>query len=198
MTTQAEIVARQGFKYLNRFMLLLWRLGLQRWGMRNPYGGYIMVITHTGRKSGLPRRTPVNYAEIEGDLYCTAGFGAIADWYRNLLANPRVEIWLPDSWWEGVAEDVTAWPAARRLPLLRQVLVNSGFAAYAAGLNPRTMGDDELAAATAAYKLIRIQRTSPRTGPGGPSDLAWLWPVLATLLALLLIWRRRSVGLRQA
>src|SRR5699024_5954406 len=114
------------------------RLGLQRWGMRNRYSGYIMVLTHRGRKSGRRRRTPVNYAEIGGDLFCVAGFGAVADWVRNLRADPRVEVWLPDgSWWAGVAEDVTDLPAAERLPLLRQVLINSGFAAYAAGLDAR-------------------------------------------------------------
>jgi len=31
----------------------MWRLGLQRFGMSNPYLGYIMVLTHKGRKSGL-------------------------------------------------------------------------------------------------------------------------------------------------
>jgi deazaflavin-dependent oxidoreductase (nitroreductase family) len=187
MSTKVDAVARRGFKYLNRFMLLMWRLGLQRWGMSNQYLGYIMVITHIGRKSGLARRTPVNYALIDGEFYCVAGFGAIADWYRNLVANPRVEVWLPESWWEGMAEDVSTWPAARQLPLLRQVLINSGFAAYAAGLDPRKMSDAELAKATAEYKLVRIHRTIPRTGPGGPSDLAWVWQVLAAVLALLLL-----------
>jgi deazaflavin-dependent oxidoreductase (nitroreductase family) len=190
MSTKVDAVARRGFKYLNRFMLLMWRLGLQRWGMSNQYLGYIMVITHIGRKSGLARRTPVNYALIDGEFYCVAGFGAIADWYRNLVANPRVEVWLPESWWEGMAEDVSMWPAARQLPLLRQVLINSGFAAYAAGLDPRKMSDAELAKATAEYKLVRIHRTIPRTGPGGPGDLAWVWPGVATVLALLLLWPR--------
>jgi len=85
----SDAALRQGFKYGNKFMLLMWRLGLQHWGMSNPYSGYIMVLTHTGRKSGLQRRTPVNFAEIGGDLYCVAGFGALADWYRNLPALAR-------------------------------------------------------------------------------------------------------------
>ena len=91
-----------------------------------------MVITHTGRKSGLRRRTPVNYAIINGDIYCAAGFGAVADWYRNLLADPHVEVWLPDGWWAG-SQRCDDLPAEQRLPVLRQVLINSGFAAYAAG-----------------------------------------------------------------
>jgi len=35
------------------------------------------VITHTGRKTGRKRRTPVNYAVVRDDVYCTAGFGHI-------------------------------------------------------------------------------------------------------------------------
>ena len=187
-----DAALRRAFKYGNKFMLLMWRLGLQRWGMSNLYSGYIMVLTHTGRKSGLQRRTPINFAEIDGNIYCVAGFGAVADWYRNLLAHPQVEIWLPDgSWYAGEAEDISAWEAERRLPLLRQVLINSGFAAYGAGLNPRTMSDAELAAATAAYKLVRIRRTAARTGQGGPSDLAWVWPIATTALAALLLRRKR-------
>jgi deazaflavin-dependent oxidoreductase (nitroreductase family) len=191
----ADAVLRQGFKYGNKFMLLMWRLGLQRWGMRNPYSGYIMVLTHTGRKSGRLRRTPVNYAEIDGDLFCVAGFGAAADWYRNLLKTPAVEVWLPDgSWWAGMAEDVTALPDAQRLPLVRQVLINSGFAARLAGINPRTQPDAELAAATQEYKLVRIRRTVPRTGGGGPGDLAWLWMVATLGLGLAWLGRSRSIN----
>lgn len=184
--SKAEALLRQGFKSFNRFMLLLWRLGLG--AMVNGWptvGGRIMVLTHTGRKSGYRRRTPVNYAEINGDLYCTAGFGAVSDWYRNLLANPTVEVWLPAGWWIGVAEDVTT--QADCLPILRRVLMNSGFAAYAAGINPRTMTDAELQTATATYRLMRIRRTAACTGSDGPGDLAWIWPVATTILLLYLL-----------
>lgn len=190
--SEAEALLRQGFRYGNKFMLLMWRLGLQRFGMSNSYVGYIMVLTHRGRKSGLARRTPVNFAVIDGDVYCVAGFGAAADWYRNLLADPQVQLWLPDgSWWAGEAEDVTDLPDAQRRPRLRQVLINSGFAAYAAGLNPRTMSDAALDAATVGYKLVRIRLVAPHTGAGGPSDLVWVWPPAALGLAILLVRRKR-------
>ena len=66
---QFEEKLRQGFKYLNKFMLLLWRLGLGN--LLNAWpdvGGRIMVITHTGRKTGLKRQTPVNYTIIDGEV----------------------------------------------------------------------------------------------------------------------------------
>jgi deazaflavin-dependent oxidoreductase (nitroreductase family) len=179
---------RQGFKYLNRFMLLMWRLGLGPiLNMGPAMAGRYMVITHTGRKSGLKRRTPVNYALVDDEVYCTAGFGSVSDWYRNLIANPQVEVWLPDGWYAGIAEEVTQ-PEAR-LPLLRAVLIGSGFAALAAGVDPTKLTDEELDGVAKEYRLIHIRRVAARTGKDGPGDLAWVWP-LATmiLLPLLLIF----------
>jgi deazaflavin-dependent oxidoreductase (nitroreductase family) len=187
-TPAIEARLRIGFKYFNRWMLLLWRLGLGQWLNSWPsVGGRIMVLTTIGRTSGRARRTPLNYAIVDGAIYCLAGFGGISDWYRNLLADPHVEVWLPEGWWRGVAEEVT--DEALRLPLLRQVLIGSGFVAPLVGVDPHTLSDEALAAATALYRLIRIRRTEARTGPDGPGDLAWVWP-LSTLGSLLLLARR--------
>ena len=169
-------------------MLLMWRLGLGKWiNMWPSVGGRIMVISHTGRKTGLRRRTPVNYALINGDVYCTAGFGRVSDWYRNIMVHTAVEIWLPDGCWVGEAVDVS--DCEMRLPIMRQVLVASGFAAYPAGINPRTMSDEELDQATADYPLVCIQRTAACTSTDGPGDLAWIWPVAAFALLLYWLWR---------
>jgi deazaflavin-dependent oxidoreductase (nitroreductase family) len=190
MTDQQAETMRQFFKNFNRFMLLMWRLGLGRWINYSPeYGGRIMVITHTGRKSGLKRHTPVNYSPIDGDIYCTAGFGHLSDWYRNLLAHPEVEVWLPDGWWAGVAEDVSE--SDQRIPLLKQIIIDSGFAGRMAGLDAYNMTDEAFDAATKVYRLIRIQRTEARTGAGGPGEWAWIWP-LATMILLPLVLLRRK------
>lgn len=181
---------RHYFKYLNRFMVGMWRLGLGE--MMNCWPaviGRIMVITHTGRKSGRRYQTPVNYTIIDDDIYCTAGFGKGADWFRNILADPQVEVWLPGGWWLGVAEDVS--DSEERLPIMRDVLIASGFAAYAAGINPRKINDQTLSTVTAPYRLVRIRRAEARTGRPGPNDLAWIWP-LATMLLLPLIFPRRK------
>lgn len=181
---------RAGFKYFNRSMLLVWRLGLGRWLNSWPsVGGRIMVLTTIGRTSGLPRRTPLNYAIVDGDVYCLAGFGSISDWYRNIRANPMVEVWLPDGWWAGVSEVVT--DDENRLPLLREVLIGSGIVAPLAGVNPHTLTDNALAAATVNYQLIRVHRTEARTGTGGPGDLAWIWSLSTLITLLLLAWRTR-------
>lgn len=190
MTTTQEKNLRKTFKIFNRFMLLLWRLGLGGYGNNTRWGGSIMVISHTGRKSGLLRRTPLNYAIVDGEIYCTAGFGAGADWYRNILKNPRVEVWLPDGRWAGVAEDASQ--EQERAEILRRVLIASGFAAPLFGVNPGKLSDGQLEEILDSYRIVHIRRTEALTGPGGPGDLAWVWPVSTfALLALLLLRKRR-------
>ena len=188
-STAAESRLRRAFKALNRFMLLLWRLGLARFGNPSRYGGAIMVIKHRGHKTGLTRFAPVNYAELGENVYCTAGFGTSTHWYRNLMAEPEVELWLPESRWRGVAEDASDDP--QRSALLRKVLIASGFAGPLFGVNPRRMSDQQVEALFESYRLVRIRKVSPVTGPGGPGDLAWVWP-LSTFLLLGLLLRRRK------
>ncbi|HLE51763.1 MAG TPA: nitroreductase family deazaflavin-dependent oxidoreductase [Anaerolineales bacterium] len=181
---------QQFFKYLNRFMLLMWRLGFGSYMNRPELSGRIMVLTHNGRKTGLRRQTPVNFAIVDGEVYCVAGFGRGSDWYRNLLAEPRVDVWLPKGWWAGIAEDISDSP--RRIQIIRQVMIASGFAARLAGIDPLRMSDEELADASASYPLVHIRRTEARTGLGGPGDLAWVWPWTTVILLILLLFRPRS------
>jgi deazaflavin-dependent oxidoreductase (nitroreductase family) len=191
ITPELDQRLRQAFKQGNHLMLLMWRLGLGNYINSLPdVMGRIMVLTHTGRKTGIQRRTPVNYVEIHGDIYCTAGFGKIADWYRNIVKDPHVEVWLPQGWWEGVAEDVSHHPD--RTEIMRQVLIASGFAARSLGMNPKEMSAEQIASSSADYRLIRIRRTSACTGPGGPGDLAWIWPGLAFFLLPLALFKRRK------
>ena len=175
------------FKYFNHVMVNLWRLGLGK--LINIWPaviGRIMVIKHNGRKSGTTYFTPVNYTEEDGVVYCTAGFGADSDWFLNLMANPQVEIWLPDGWYVGTAEVVKE--PELRLPFLRLVFIASGFAARLFGVDPINMDDDEHNEVTGDYILLQINRQSPRTGADGPGGLAWLWPFI---LAFFLLGRRK-------
>ncbi|MBE0699173.1 MAG: nitroreductase family deazaflavin-dependent oxidoreductase [Anaerolineaceae bacterium] len=193
LTYNHENSLRQAFRYINQLMLWMWRLGLGKTiNVWPAVIGRIMVITHTGRKSGARRQTPVNYAMVDGDIYCTAGFGSSSDWYRNICKDPNVEIWLPDGWWAGSAEEISDSP--ERLRLLRQVLAASGFAARAAGINPHTIPDVELDRLTLNYRLLRITRTEARTGQNGPGEFAWIWPLATMILlpALLLSNRKKS------
>jgi len=177
--TAARVKA--AFRHVNRAMVMLWRLGLGRWVNIWPSGsGRILVIGHTGRRSGLRRWTPLNYANVNGELYCTAGFGATSDWYRNVTAEPRVEVWLTGERWMGVIDEASDHP--ERIRLLRAVLVASGFAAPAAGIDPRRLDDEALAAATSSYRLLRIRQVAaaePLPPHPRPGDRIWWWAALA-------------------
>ncbi len=185
LSNLSEEQLRRMFKSFNRFMILLFRLGLGSWGNGTKYGGYVMVIKHIGRVTGLTRYTPVNYAIVDGDVYCTAGFGSISDWYRNIIANPQVEIWLPHERWAGVAEDVSEADGGAQI--LREVIIASGFAGPLFGVDPRKRSDDDLERLLGSYRLIRIKRTEALTGHGGPGDLAWVWPLATMVLSVLLL-----------
>ena len=194
--TQNEEKYRLAFKRFNVFMIWMWRLGFGRWINFWPsVVGRIMVLAHTGRVTGMARRTPVNYFRVDDTVYCTAGFGYRTDWYRNILTNPQVEVWLPDGRWAGVAEDISDHDG--RDGWLRHVLIASGLAAPMFGVDPHKLGDGEFSDATGNYRLVRIQLTEPRRGPGGPGDLAWVWVpvgvVGGSIVWLTLNRRRRKV-----
>jgi len=188
--SEVTLETRKYFKLFNYFMMFMWRLGLGPYINAWPeVGGRIMVLNHYGRNTGKRLQTPLNYAEVNGEIYCTAGFGSAADWYKNIITNPQVEVWMPNGWWAGLAEEVL--DPKLRLPILLQVLISSGAAAPIFGVPIKVMTDEQLAAETADYMLVRIRRTVARTGPGGPGDLAGVWPLATFLLLFALLTRRR-------
>jgi deazaflavin-dependent oxidoreductase (nitroreductase family) len=183
---------RAAFKVLNKFMVTYFRLGLGPYVGGNPYTGYIMVLTTIGRRSGMPRRTPVNYLRGEREVYCLVGFGHQSDWYRNLLANPNVQVWTGRQAWAGRAE-VMADPA-EWMPIYRQVARRAGFADRAFTKEAISeLSDDRLlrVGSESPVMRIRLDRELPRSE--GPCDLAWMWPVVGgALLAGCLVARSRA------
>ena len=69
-------------------------------------GRFILLLTHTGRKSGTRYVTPLQYEKI-GGAYCVgAGRGPKADWYRNILSDPHVSVQVDRCAFDCVAEPV--------------------------------------------------------------------------------------------
>lgn len=145
------------FRRLNPNVLRLWRWHVG-WMMSvvPPLTGKTMVVSHVGRASGLRRHTPLNYAVLEGDVWCTTH--ERSQWLRNVLANPEVTVWLPlRRQRRGRAEVLPVDDT--RVDRLRAVLLASGFAAGRfGGLHPRRDSDAELLAQCREYRLVRIAR----------------------------------------
>jgi deazaflavin-dependent oxidoreductase (nitroreductase family) len=70
-------------------------------------GKFILLLTHTGRKSGAHYATPLQYEKI-GSAYCVGvGRGPKADWFRNLQADPHVHVQVGRYEFDSLAEPVT-------------------------------------------------------------------------------------------
>jgi deazaflavin-dependent oxidoreductase (nitroreductase family) len=87
------------------------RLGLSVWGSR--------VLETRGRRSGRPRRTPVNLLEVEGRHYLVSPRGE-TDWVRNVRADEgRLTLVLGRRRDERIAEELAD---SAKVPVLRAYL----------------------------------------------------------------------------
>ena len=70
-------------------------------------GKFILLLTHTGRKTGTRYVTPLQYEWIDGAYYVGAGRGARSDWFCNILADPHVHVRVSRDEFDCLAEPVT-------------------------------------------------------------------------------------------
>ena len=179
----ASRLMRSILKIVNMFFMVpLFRLGLGSF-VGNPITGYIMVVKTIGRKTGKERYTPVNYAILNGNIYCMAGFGKGTQWYRNLQVKPNTEMIIPSGPLAGIAEDTTN--SEESIRVIRQLLKNSGFAGFFTGFNPFTVSDTKLREKTKDYPLICIRPTGVGSGAGDAGG--WLW-ILSLVLSVVVLW----------
>jgi len=82
-------------------------IGLYAVGLAPVLGRLILLLTTTGRKSGLLRVTPLQYEEIDGAFYVASAQGTRADWFRNILADPHVQVRVKSRRIRGIAEPIT-------------------------------------------------------------------------------------------
>jgi deazaflavin-dependent oxidoreductase (nitroreductase family) len=147
---------RRVFHAMNYFMVFMWQIGMGR--VLNGWPavtGCIMLIQHRGRKTGKQYRTPVNYAIVENEIYCAAGFGAKTDWYRNILAGAGVQLWLPQGRRRAHATDVSASP--QRVLLLREIIIASGLAGPLLGVDQRKLNDQQIGTIGKDYRLVHFE-----------------------------------------
>ena len=70
-------------------------------------GKIVLLLTTTGRKSGMERVTPLQYEEIDGRIHLGAARGLKADWVRNIEKDARVKVQVKRRKFNGTAEVVS-------------------------------------------------------------------------------------------
>jgi len=97
------------------FRLPIW---LYRLGLGWMLGDRLLLLTHIGRKSGQPRQTVLEVVrhDLASDTYIVAsGWGARADWFRNVEQNPNVLVQSGVRRLEAIAEQLPLDMAADEL-----------------------------------------------------------------------------------
>jgi deazaflavin-dependent oxidoreductase (nitroreductase family) len=166
----------------------------------NPVTAHLMLLRTRGRRTGLQREAPLGYVIRAGAVYCVAGYGRPTPWYRNLLADPEVEVVLPGRRFRGRAEpvtDPTEWLAA-----YRALIASFGLVGRLIVPDVRRLDDATLLATHGSLPIVRIRPVDPVaplvTGPFDPGGRGWLLTdgvaLLATAVGVMLIARRRRPG----
>jgi deazaflavin-dependent oxidoreductase (nitroreductase family) len=113
----------------------------------------VVILETTGRKSGLPRRTPVGKARVGDTLWVVAEHGRRAGYVRNIEANPRVRVKLGRRWRTGTAHALPDDDPRER----QRQMPNKGNSAFV-----RAMGSELL--------TVRIDLDPPVGHPTRPAE----------------------------
>jgi deazaflavin-dependent oxidoreductase (nitroreductase family) len=104
--------------------------------------GSVALIETTGRRSGLPRRTPVLNG-IDGDIFWLfAEHGHDADYVKNLLVDSRVRVQASGVWRDGTATVLAELDAMSRR---QQIERRHGVMGWLDGLMFRAAASDPVA-----------------------------------------------------
>lgn len=128
-------------------------IGLYRLGLGGLLGKRFLLLTHTGRKTGLERQTVLEVVRFDKEtttFMVAAGFGTRSDWYQNIRANPQVVVQFGQKRWPMVAEFLSPEQSgeillsyARNYPRALKIL--AGFMGYRLDGSPesiRAFGQD--------------------------------------------------------
>jgi deazaflavin-dependent oxidoreductase (nitroreductase family) len=185
---------RRAFLVVNqRFATPALRAG---WGsvFSNPVSGYLMLLRTRGRRTWRMREAPLGYVIVEGAVYCCAGFGPATAWLRNILAEPRVEVVLPDRVISGNAERVT--DPAEWVTAYRALIGSLGLVGRMTVGRIDSLDDAALLERHGGIPVVRIRPTGVAAGSMDPGGRFWLVPWLAAFA--LAIATRRALSRRSA
>ena len=91
---------------------------LYRLGLGGLLGRRLVLVTHTGRRSGRPRQVVLEVLGQEresGGFLVASGYGPRSQWFRNILVDPRVRFQVGRRRYTGLARPLAAAESGRRL-----------------------------------------------------------------------------------
>lgn len=162
-----------------------------RLGLRPLVGRWFLLMTHTGRKSGQPRHTALEYRlGINGNLYSISGYGTQSQWYKNILANPIVNIQ-----WLGGIEAYEAYPITDEAEFRMGIQLYQSQLSQSLDVFLQREGIandmDSIIANRDRIYMIGFKHTDATPPATLEADLKWVWYVVTGLLALLLLRGRK-------
>lgn len=174
MSGYPDIAAR---RLLHKAPIALWRLGF------GPViGRPLMLLTTTGRASGIPRRTPLTTHRIGGRMYAWNPYGERSNWWRNLVADPIVTVQDAGGPWTARAVRLDSDAEAAEVCAALRQFDPRLYRASCDGLGIA----DTVEAFVANRERVHVARLVPVPGSGpspAEADLAWMWVVVTVVLA---------------
>lgn len=92
--TATSLATKLGARALRTRWLVRAPIWLYRAGFGFVFGSRLLMLRHTGRRSGAPRFVVLEVVDrpAAGEYVIVSGFGTTAQWYRNIQADPQVRI----------------------------------------------------------------------------------------------------------
>ncbi|MPV37702.1 nitroreductase family deazaflavin-dependent oxidoreductase [Georgenia subflava] len=134
-------------------------ISLFKAGLGWVFGGVLVMVEHTGRTSGLRRYVVLEVVIPEaGAVVVAAGYGRRSQWFRNIVADPRVRLWRGGV--VGVRAVAEVLPPAEARALLeryrREHPLRARFVARALGIEGLTSADPLPADVGERVPLVRV------------------------------------------
>lgn len=169
-------------KWFFKMPMYVWRMG---YGFL--LGRWFLILTTTGRKSGLPRHTPLQYFGGCERKYVVSGWGEKAQWYKNMMTYPNVTIQsahgIESVRGRVVTDDqdyIQAFQQCQHDPMMRWWMASMDI--------PPTQ--EAFLANKDKFLMVTFDPTSEPTPPPLPADLVWVNGVIGGWIVWRVLHRR--------